>query len=500
MSRMQKTRILCVALIIAIVTTIAFPFGAYAAEYTSGDYTYTVSNGKATITQYNGDDVNVVIPSTLGGYPVKSIGSYAFQYCDFIKKIEMPSVETIGWGAFWGCDRMRSASMPNVTQVGTEAFVGCMALVKLDMPSVKSIGGHAFPALKALTTVNMPRATSIGEGAFLSCKALTKISIPAAKGISADAFSGCDNVTIYASLNSYAHKFAVDNGIKFSEPDIIKSVTHRINKNKITFTITTSAGDYNRIKLAYGTKTGEYISYTNTHTVNANGDYVWTLTTSAPEQATFYAFDLRSSETGNYLKDYFYYNVELVPLVKSVSHEIGGGKIIFTVVTSPGAYNRIKVTTADNLSGSIGISSTYTVNADGNYVWVIKSSYVPSETTNYAFDLRSSETGKYLKDYSYYKAEIVPLIKSINCQVMGRKTAFYITTSTNDFNRIKVTLADDLNGYIAYTSTCTQNVPNTYSWTIIVPTPKETTNYAFDLRSAETGKYLKYYHYYTLER
>ncbi len=36
-----------------------------------GDYKFDVINGKAEITKYTGNDVNLVIPATLGGYPVR---------------------------------------------------------------------------------------------------------------------------------------------------------------------------------------------------------------------------------------------------------------------------------------------------------------------------------------------------------------------------------------------------------------------------------------------
>ena len=52
---------------------------------------------------------------------------------------------------------------------------------------------------------------------------------------------------------------------------------------------------------------------------------------------------------------------------KSVSYEIKNDKIIFTVVTKAGSFGRIKVTTADNPGGSLGVATTYTVNADGDY-------------------------------------------------------------------------------------------------------------------------------------
>ena len=47
---------------------------------TYGDYTYTVSGGKATITGYSGPGGTVTIPSTIGSgnYPVTAIGDMAF--------------------------------------------------------------------------------------------------------------------------------------------------------------------------------------------------------------------------------------------------------------------------------------------------------------------------------------------------------------------------------------------------------------------------------------
>jgi hypothetical protein len=41
------------------------------------DYAYTMSDGKATITGYNGAGGAITIPSTLGGYATVAIGDYA---------------------------------------------------------------------------------------------------------------------------------------------------------------------------------------------------------------------------------------------------------------------------------------------------------------------------------------------------------------------------------------------------------------------------------------
>ena len=58
---------------------------------TSGDYTYTVSDGKATITGSNSAiSGNITIPSTLGGYPVTTIGDWAFYDCYDLTTVSPP--------------------------------------------------------------------------------------------------------------------------------------------------------------------------------------------------------------------------------------------------------------------------------------------------------------------------------------------------------------------------------------------------------------------------
>ena len=61
-----------------------------AMAYTEGDFEYWVSNGEATVTGYAGDAAEVVVPDTLGGYPVTSIGGFAFQGCDSLVQINLP--------------------------------------------------------------------------------------------------------------------------------------------------------------------------------------------------------------------------------------------------------------------------------------------------------------------------------------------------------------------------------------------------------------------------
>ncbi len=117
---MIKTLKRIVAMLLVVVMVISsFPIAAFSAtEYIEGNYTYTVSDSKATIVSYPETAEGVVnIPSTLGGYPVTAIGSYAFWGCTLITEISIPaSITSIGNSAFGFCTYLAV-----VNYAGTEA-------------------------------------------------------------------------------------------------------------------------------------------------------------------------------------------------------------------------------------------------------------------------------------------------------------------------------------------------------------------------------------------
>ena len=125
--------------IVSIILTIIFvisimPIGLFSivsaetTNYIEGFYTYTVKNGEATITDcFTSISGDVTIPSTLGGYPVTSIGHHAFNNCTSLVNITIGhSVTSIGQSAFESCTSLTSISIPNsVTSIGYRTFSDC---------------------------------------------------------------------------------------------------------------------------------------------------------------------------------------------------------------------------------------------------------------------------------------------------------------------------------------------------------------------------------------
>ena len=188
---------------------------------------YTISDGNVTITEVktsiSGD---VVIPSTLGGYPVTSIGGFAFEGCTDLTSITIPrSVTSIAVGAFYGCTGLTSIDIPNsVTSIGEGAFWGCENLTNIKIPDgVTSILEDAFANCTSLTSIDIPNSvTSIGSRAFSDCYSLTSIDIPnSVTSIGNNAFKGCTSLT---SINIPDNVIFIGYGV-FWNCESIESIT-----------------------------------------------------------------------------------------------------------------------------------------------------------------------------------------------------------------------------------------------------------------------------------
>ena len=175
---MKRGLSLCVALVLMLV---ALSVGALpVSAETDGYYMYAVYDGEVTIidvdTSISGD---VVIPDTLGGYPVTSVGNYAFCYCSNITSVIIPDgVTTIGHTSFRDCTGLTSVAIPDgVTSIGNSAFRGCSSLTRVALPdSVTSIGDYAFRSCQNLVDITFGnRVASIGYGSFSGCSNLSNV-------------------------------------------------------------------------------------------------------------------------------------------------------------------------------------------------------------------------------------------------------------------------------------------------------------------------------------
>ena len=182
------------------VLMVAGTLCALAETETVGEYTWTYCIKGDAAKIFNGTvaaitpkpEGAVVVPATLGGKPVTSIGDWAFRDCRWCSRITLPdSAKRIGKSAFAGCSGLKNLTMPSVESIGNGAFSGCSGLKSLTMPSVTGIGNSAFSGCSGLTDVVMPKVTNIVDMAFNSCRALENVVMPNAMSVGRESFSGC---------------------------------------------------------------------------------------------------------------------------------------------------------------------------------------------------------------------------------------------------------------------------------------------------------------------
>lgn len=89
----------------AILSEIITDTMVSADEY--NDFTYSVNNGKASISKYNGTAENLVVPEKINGYPVTDIYNSIFKGNKYIKKVTIESKITILYGSmFLNCSNL----------------------------------------------------------------------------------------------------------------------------------------------------------------------------------------------------------------------------------------------------------------------------------------------------------------------------------------------------------------------------------------------------------
>lgn len=217
----MKKKLVFLALLF-VMTVAMSSTHSFAKTYEEKGFKYFVRDKEAVITDTLNKGDTLVIPSTLGGFPVKHIYMYAF-YNKKMSKVSLPSsIETIGSQAFYNCSNLKEITLPtNVKEIEYEAFYGCSSLAsvkfnqklteissmafsncislrKVELPKeVRKIGREAFEKCYKLASVKLnSKLSTIGEQAFYKAYSLKSIRIPASvKEIGEEAFLRCEDLS-----------------------------------------------------------------------------------------------------------------------------------------------------------------------------------------------------------------------------------------------------------------------------------------------------------------
>lgn len=177
MSKKKINKILTGVAVPALIATSIVPIALAATPNPETDFTVKDVTGGVEITKYIGASKSVVIPESIGGKPVISIGAGAFKDLA-LTTVQLPtSVTTIKDQAFL-YNKLTTIDIPkNVKDIGVEAFARNTITSMSLNEGLKDIGRFAFFDNK-LTAVDIPSSvTNIDESAF-AYNSLVNVEIP----------------------------------------------------------------------------------------------------------------------------------------------------------------------------------------------------------------------------------------------------------------------------------------------------------------------------------
>ncbi len=264
-------------------------------EFLENGFVYTVDVEGATIEDYWGDGGDVVIPEFLDGYPVVTIGRFAFSYCDSLTSVTISRyIRVIGEGAFTCCDNLKEVKvdsrnerfssvdgvlfmdnntrivvypgaktgsyiMPDtVKYISKQAFMSCELLEGITFSeNLVRIEAEAFGLCTSLKNIVIPdKVTKIETCAFWGCNNLeTFVMGDNVNYIEVEVFGDNRRVIIYAPHDSYAYQYAKVNNLKVKASDIPEDTTTTTtttttspvtNKSAITNTTVSDEFEINR--------------------------------------------------------------------------------------------------------------------------------------------------------------------------------------------------------------------------------------------------------------
>ena len=113
---------------------------------TQTGFSYHLSNGKAVLTAYNGNETSVVIPNKIEGYEVYSLNGTFSNHLTLKEVIIEDGIQEIDENAFFNCPNLEKVILPkSLTRIGQHAFENCILLKAISFPkTLEIIEGWAF--------------------------------------------------------------------------------------------------------------------------------------------------------------------------------------------------------------------------------------------------------------------------------------------------------------------------------------------------------------------
>lgn len=114
------------------------------------------------------------------GKGVKSIGTYAFGYNEYLTELVIPdNVTTINSYAFYQCKKLSTLKLSSgLKSMGSNAFSYCNGIKELEIPEgITNIDSWVFSSCSNLTELTLPRSlTNIANYAFYYCNKISTIN------------------------------------------------------------------------------------------------------------------------------------------------------------------------------------------------------------------------------------------------------------------------------------------------------------------------------------
>lgn len=221
---MKKLMIIIGAMVIVVIIGISAVTTVFAdTVYYYYGYLYSyIDNDRVSLCGWSGDTSELFVPGTINNRDVVDISNRAFQdntNLTGIRFFQDSILERIGSFAFDGCTGISGEiSFPRtLSLIETAAFQGCSSLERVVFNSpIDAIPNQCFNGCSSLSDVSLRDGLiSIGYRAFADCPNLTYLQIPASVSSIADTAFQNDEITLGVYYNSYAHQYAMDNGIAY---------------------------------------------------------------------------------------------------------------------------------------------------------------------------------------------------------------------------------------------------------------------------------------------